>query len=198
MEKPVALMPRILGSLFYYSPSDDRIWALLEDLNALSEVYAWNDRQAVEALCQRVALPERDEAVWQFSTLFEGQGEMVAPPWGSVYLDKDNLLMGETTLEYRHFLAQYGISFVSDVCQPEDQFGLMLLAAAQLLESDNEKAAVELLEQHLLPWAYRYLEKLAENNVSPLYATLGEVATLFLQQVQQEYGLTPPTLRLRF
>ncbi|SQI44475.1 Twin-arginine leader-binding protein DmsD [Leminorella richardii] len=198
MEKPVALMPRILGSLFYYSPDDDRIWTLLTELNALSECYDGWDKQKIEQMCESFSLPERDDAVWQFSSLFEGQGEMVAPPWGSVYLDKDNLLMGETTLDYRRFLAQYGINFVSDVCQPEDQFGLMLLATAQLLESGRASAATTLLEQHLLPWAYRYLEKLADNKISPLYATLAKIAELFLRQVQQDYSLTPPVLRLRF
>lgn len=191
-------MPRVIGSLFYYSPDNPQVNSLIHQIDSLSELFEWSDKAKITQICQGISLPEEQLLVWQFSVLFEGQGEMVAPPWGSVYLDKDNLLMGESTVAYRHFLAKHGIAFVSDICQPEDQFGLMLLAAAQLLEQEKSEAVKQLLEQHLMPWGYRYLECLANNSVSPFYAALANIATLFLQDLQQQYGLSPVTLRLRF
>ena len=198
MNQHIALMPRVIGSLFYYSPDSPQVNALIPQIESLSELFEWRDRAKIGQICQNIELPKEDELIWQFSVLFEGQGEMVAPPWGSVYLDKDNLLMGDSTVAYRHFLATNGIAFVADVCQPEDQFGLMLLAAAQLLEQEKTEAVKALLEQHLMPWSYRYLECLANNTISPFYAALVNIATLFLQDLQTQYALKPAELRLRF
>jgi TorA maturation chaperone TorD len=55
-------------------------------------------------------LPDDNELTWQFSVLFEGQGEMPVPPWGSVWLERDNLLMGDTTAEYQAFLQSQGMT----------------------------------------------------------------------------------------
>lgn len=198
MNQHIALMPRVIGSLFYYSPDSPQVNALIPQIESLSDLFEWRDRAKIGQICQNIELPKEDQLIWQFSVLFEGQGEMVAPPWGSVYLDKDNLLMGDSTVAYRHFLATNGIAFVADVCQPEDQFGLMLLAAAQLLEQEKTEAVKALLEQHLMPWSYRYLECLANNTISPFYAALANIATLFLQDLQTQYALKPAELRLRF
>ncbi|MGQ7189413.1 TorD/DmsD family molecular chaperone, partial [Escherichia sp. HC-CC] len=47
-----------------------------------------------------------------------------------------------------------------------------------------------------LPWGYRYLELLQRNPVSAFYAKLAQIATLFLQDYQQQQALNPPTKRL--
>ncbi|SUH90221.1 Twin-arginine leader-binding protein DmsD [Salmonella enterica subsp. enterica] len=89
-----AVLPRILGALFYYSPERPEVKALFDCLPTLPELYPWRDRGSIESLCASWSLPDDDALTWQFSVLFEGQGKMPVPPWGSVYLEKDNLLMG--------------------------------------------------------------------------------------------------------
>ncbi|MGT8854186.1 TorD/DmsD family molecular chaperone, partial [Salmonella enterica subsp. enterica serovar Paratyphi A] len=103
-----AVLPRILGALFYYSPERPEVKALFDCLPTLPELYPWRDRGHIESLCASWSLPDDDALTWQFSVLFEGQGKMPVPPWGSVYLEKDNLLMGETTADYRAFLQSQG------------------------------------------------------------------------------------------
>ncbi len=90
-----AVLPRILGALFYYSPERPEVKALFDCLPTLPELYPWRDRGHIESLCASWSLPDDDALTWQFSVLFEGQGKMPVPPWGSVYLEKDNLLMGK-------------------------------------------------------------------------------------------------------
>ncbi|WP_054177545.1 TorD/DmsD family molecular chaperone [Trabulsiella odontotermitis] len=193
-----AVMTRILGALFYYSPERSETRELLQCLPTLPSLYSWNDPERIAALCEQWPQPDDEALIWQFSTLFEGQGEMVAPPWGSVYLERDNLLMGESTALYRAFLRRHGIAFDGKDNEPEDQFGLMLLAWSALLERGNPNAAATLLEVHLLPWAHRYLELLKRNEISPFYARLARVATLFLNDIQQRKALRPETRRLFF
>ncbi|MCV5744761.1 molecular chaperone TorD family protein, partial [Escherichia coli] len=93
---------------FYYSPTRPEVRALFDCLPTLDEIYPWRDPRQVAELCSDWSIPDEEQHLWQFSVLFEGQGEMPAPPWGSVYLEKDNLLMGDSTAEYRKFLRDQG------------------------------------------------------------------------------------------
>ena len=96
---------------FYYSPERPEVKALFDCLPTLSELYPWRDPAGTASLCADWPFPDNDELAWQFSVLFEGQGEMPVPPWGSVWLERDNLLMGNTTAEYRAFLQSQGMTF---------------------------------------------------------------------------------------
>ncbi|PWC23044.1 dehydrogenase [Brenneria roseae subsp. roseae] len=192
----VAVLPRLLGALFYYPPGSPEISLLTDKLDQIPELYHWQDKETVYQLCRQLRIPDAETFTWQFSVLFEGQGEMQAPPWGSVYLDKDNLLMGDSTARYRDFLQHNQLTFDRLHNEPEDQFGLMLLALACFLELENESAVVTLLEEHLLPWSHRYLALLRTNTQSAFYAQLAQITGLFLQEIQHRYALSPREYRI--
>lgn len=123
---------------------------------------------------------------------------MPAPPWGSVYLDKENILMGASTLQYREFLSTLGLASQSAIHEPEDQFGLMLLAWVHLIEQPPSAqqqptdAAIVLLTEHLLPWAYRYLELIKNARVEyQVYPLLAEITECYLKTLQLKLGLFP-------
>lgn len=203
----VTTLPRILGVLFYSPPQSEtarQIWPLLPQI---TEYFPWPDRVEIAQYCQQLHNINPEALEYDFSILFEGQGEMPAPPWGSVYLDKENCLMGASTLRYREFLAGLGLASQSAIREPEDQFGLMLLAWVYLLEQFSTKqhpskqdadkqppseAATTLLTEHLLPWAYRYLEFVknaqTEHQVYPILAAICEC---YLKTLQTELGLQP-------
>lgn len=46
-----------------------------------------------------------------------------------------------------------------------------------------------LLSDHLLPWAHRYLELLANNSVSQHYAALARITQALLESLQQEFRI---------
>lgn len=189
--RQAALLAKILGSLFYYTPARDDIFCLIMDLKDVIGRFEWRDGKKIDPILEELAAPERKELIWQFSVLFEGQGVMVAPPWGAVYQDKDGLLMSASTLRYREFLEKNQLRFTSSINEPEDQFGLMLLALSYFLETDNRAAAQELLDEHLLTWSGPYLQRLIENEVSPIYAALGKIASIFLAEIRPGEELAP-------
>ncbi|WP_145567134.1 TorD/DmsD family molecular chaperone [Yersinia aleksiciae] len=190
-------LPRILGALFYYPPQSatvQRLWPLLPHI---TEIFPWPNLAKITQYCQQIPAITPEKLEYDFSILFEGQGEMPAPPWGSVYLDKENMLMGASTLQYREFLSRLGLTSQSAIREPEDQFGLMLLAWVHLVEQDStqqqpSEAAMALLTEHLLPWVYRYLELVqntqTEYQVYPMLAKIGEC---YLKTLQTELGLHP-------
>ncbi|PMG90191.1 molecular chaperone TorD family protein [Vibrio breoganii] len=172
---------KLVGSLFYER------WTKQELAHVLAALVEEN---VVSQPCIDALEVQSEEALeHSFSHLFEGLGDMPAPPWGSVYLDKDRVVFGESTVEYRAFLTSHGISLDTGLREPEDQFGLTLYAFSQLLSEEKEQAAKHLLEYHLLPWALPYLDLLAEKADNPFYSILAGDIKTWLMQVSNELQL---------
>ncbi|CAM4271514.1 TorD family cytoplasmic chaperone [Yersinia intermedia] len=191
-------LPRILGACFYYPPQSDTVQRLWPLLPQIAELFPWSNPAKIARYCQQMPSIQPEQLEYDFSILFEGQGEMPAPPWGSVYLDKENILMGDSTLQYREFLSTFGLVNQSTIREPEDQFGLMLLAWVNLIEQQpvtklpSGEAALVLLTEHLLPWAYRYLELVSSSQTEhQVYPLLAKITECYLQTLQTELGLFP-------
>lgn len=190
-------LPRILGAFFYYPPQSETVQRLWPLLPQIAEIFPWPDLAEMTQYCQQIPAIAPEKLEYDFSILFEGQGEMPAPPWGSVYLDKENSLMAASTLHYREFLSGLGLKSQSTIREPEDQFGLMLLAWVHLIEQQQCAAAIVLLTDHLLPWAYRYLELVKSAQIEhPVYPLLAEITECYLKTVQSELGLFPQPHKL--
>ncbi|MEZ8398843.1 molecular chaperone TorD family protein [Vibrio splendidus] len=172
---------KLLGSLFYQATSKEQLITIVEAL-VESEVLS------EECL---IALRSEDEDTLsaEFIRLFEGVGDMPAPPWGSVYLDKDRVVFGASTVEYRQFLELNQIELDTGLREPEDQFGLMLFAHAYLLENNNIDSARELLGFHLLTWSPVYLEKLNTASELSFYKKLSTDVIDWLKYLTSEYKI---------
>ncbi len=179
-----SMLARLLGVFFYYPPNSPITRPVTHVLLQLDQLAHWQNPDLIAQQCQQLAdhitHPELD---YHYSVLFEGQGHMIAPPWGSVYLDKEGLLMGESEAGYRAFLQQHGLKLDTGINEPEDHFGLMLMAFALFIEQNKIAAAKQLLEQHLMCFAPSYLHKLTDNGVSPFYQSLAIIAREYLTAV---------------
>lgn len=172
----------LVGSIFYQSQSKNE---LLKIVQALTELEVLGEPTLT-------ALENEDEATLtvEFGRLFEGLGDMPAPPWGSVYLDRERVVFGESTIAYRRFLENNEIELNSGVREPEDHFGLMLLAHAYLLDKNKLDSANELMEEHLLPWAYSYLDNLSRQTKVDFYKLLSGDTIFWLKNISSEYNLS--------
>ncbi|PSW22316.1 DMSO reductase [Photobacterium sanctipauli] len=189
----MATIARILGSFFYYPVNHE---ANLQ----LREVLAQDDQETVFTPVLALMDQTSAEAISSdFQTLFEGCEVMPAPPWGSVYLDKEQVIFGESTISFRAFLTQHEMSLDTGMREPEDQFGLMLLAMAQLLEEKQDLEAVKvMLGEHILPWSSRYLELVQKHADTEIYQMLAAIAEQWLLLLQEEYGIQPVEKRVYF
>ncbi len=194
---PLITTLQLLGRALYERPSADNR-SLYLDLAQLPQLLDWPEPEQISALVTRLPELEINEHEFQFSLLFEGQGHLSCPPWGSVYLDANNIVFGPSTLAYQRFLGQCGLGLTRPGREPEDQFGLMLLALSQLLVDDQHAESITLLEQHLLPWCFRYLALLAANEHSLYYANLAQICQQLLTSLQQEFAITPAPAELFF
>lgn len=172
---------KLLGSLFYQKYGQNEAIELVEAL-VTENVVQTSTLDELKSLSS-------EQLEQDFSVLFEGIGLMPVPPWGSVYLDKEQVLFGESNVQYRLFLKQHGIVLNSGQREPEDQFGLMLLACAYLVEQDKTDAAYELLGQHLMPWGLTYLDQLAKKAPNAFYQKLASDVSLWLKELVEQFDI---------
>ncbi|STW79496.1 oxidoreductase component of anaerobic dehydrogenases, Functional role page for Chaperone protein TorD [Klebsiella michiganensis] len=113
-------------------------------LLAASRLLRWLPPCATAA--GKVSGPGRSRTAWRRSSLsktnepladawqrlFIGPWALPAPPWGSVWLDKESLLFGDSTLALREWMRANGVGLSEQRAEPEDHFGTLLLLAAWL------------------------------------------------------------------
>ena len=195
----VSIAGRLLGSLFYYAPDSQAVQSVLPLFQQPDWIAQWDMSGHIEDKTRQKITALIDQGITQdlaadYQALFIGPNALPAPPWGSVYLDPESVIFGNSLLELRDFLHHNAIEFSSRQDEPEDHFGLMLLLAAYL--ADHKLALLaEFFTKHLLTWANRYLDLLAEQQDYPFYQGLALLAQATLAQWQQQYAIVVPQVK---
>lgn len=187
---------RLLGAWFYYPPGAPALEQLNRHLDDGSLVEAWPYEAAplLATLSEAHRQPLLDEAYQQ---LFIGPEALAAPPWGSVYLDPEQVVFGDSHQALKRFLEQEeGVSLATARREPLDHFGLLLLLLGQLAMEERAAGVDRLLGEFLLPWSGRYLEQLEEHATHPFYRSLAQLSATTLDQWRMDRGVTPHPLRL--
>ncbi len=165
----LSIVVKALGAIFYYSPEQYHqvnLEAMFDETNP--------NVPLLSSVLTAIKNEDRNELQLEHDRLFSGTGDMPAPPWGSVYLDKESVVFGESMLAYRQFIQQCGLSFNSDSNEPDDHIGLMLMALGLLLEDEEHSLTKTLLQEHLIPWFDFYIQRLKNASNSIAYKTLAE------------------------
>lgn len=103
---------RVLGALFYYAPDSAEASALVSALRADGWQAQWPLDQAMLFPLAARLQAEVDEPLPQaWQRLFVGPYALPSPPWGSVWLDRENVLFGDSTLALRQWMRNNGIQF---------------------------------------------------------------------------------------
>ncbi len=188
----IAACLRLLGSLLHKAPDDPTLAPFFTLLGGESLKVEWpfgseSQLDAVQALMTEDTTPARLVEAWQ--ELFIGPHHFEAPPWGSVYLDKENVIFGDSTLVLRHFLALQGVSLEGSLNEPEDHIGLLLWVAAGFIADGRDDALKELMSGHILSWSGRYLELLTKHSCHPFYRGLASLTGLTLDGITEVYSI---------
>ncbi|MFU2316727.1 Tat proofreading chaperone DmsD [Rahnella sp. PCH160] len=194
----ISLTGKILGAMLFYPPHSEQVQpviALLQDSDwmpmwpcATPEAKA----RAAELFAQLDASAEDLNDAWQ--RLFVGPYALPAPPWGSVYLDKESVIFGDSTLALRQWMRVNHIEPHLTQAEPEDHIGLMLMMSAWLAENAPQQLG-EFLTAHLLPWAGRYFELLGIKAEHPWYEGVAVLAESTLNGWRQALALEMPAAR---
>ncbi|MBV8041353.1 Tat proofreading chaperone DmsD [Pluralibacter sp.] len=182
-----AFTARILGALFYFAPDSEQAAPLVSAFTDGSWTEQWPVAlPEADALAARFRAPCDETLPEAFQRLFVGPWALPAPPWGSVWLDRENVLFGDSTLALRQWMRENGIAFDSAQNEPEDHFGTLLMLGAWLRENSRDDAWQQLMAWHVLPWANRFLQTFVLHASHPFYLALGQLTQHTLQEWQSQ------------
>ena len=197
----------LLGTCLVESPKTQGWQRAFEALSSAVRSAAWpfGDREelarAIEAL-DLAQVEGIDSRVATYARLFRGPGRLQAPPWGSVYMDRDGVTYGWTWVELRSWMRAHGFSGTYEENDPEDHFGRLLVLAAAVAQKRPELLG-EFLADHLLCFSGRFLDVLegaalarAGEPAGASYAALALVARMTLADVAALLGIVPARRRL--
>jgi TorA maturation chaperone TorD len=128
--------------------------------------------------------------VADYTRLFIGPGEVLAPPWESVYFNDKRLTFQEQTLQVRAWFRRYNLESVKLKNEPDDHVGLefaflahMAMLGISALEQKNEKTFNQVLEgqgkflsEHPLKWVSPWSDLILEHAWTDFYRGLALVA----------------------
>jgi TorA maturation chaperone TorD len=173
---------RLLGMLLYNEPNsglldtlsdgvfDEAVYAAENETvrQGIGEINAWFKSGSKEKLL--------DAARSDYMRLLVGVGKVLAPPWGSVYLNTDRLLFTEDTLKVRQFYERYGMKATKKYSEPDDHIGLELEFLAYLSEQGKIEAAREFVAKYIVPWLPRWNADVQKYAKTGFYKALGNMA----------------------
>ena len=206
-----ALAYHFLGRCFYEPPRAEWLAALADDRLFEAWPFASRDHRTAAGLALLAAFcagwdPARLGALeWDFNRLFVGPGEMLAPPWESVYRSKTKLTFQEPTLQVRAVYERFGVQAPAVHREPDDHLGLELafvatlsdLAAAAAARDDTAQLATccqtqkDFLQDHLLAWAPACLALVEKHADTDYYRGAARLALGSLAESARLCGAAP-------
>ncbi|TGE33743.1 molecular chaperone TorD family protein [Desulfosporosinus sp. Sb-LF] len=142
---------------------------------------------------------DKDEYIlmgYEFNRLFVGPTSPKAPPYESVYLSPDHLVMGEQTLAVRKIYTQENLQAFRQGREPDDFIATELEFAAYLLsrivDAQSAKDGVQgqhyttllhmFWSQHLGRWLGPFAQAISESTKHPVFSALSEVIATITAQ----------------
>ncbi|MDO4442737.1 MAG: molecular chaperone TorD family protein [Slackia sp.] len=190
----------ILGACFVFHPVKEqaaRAFALLRDIDVEND-WPFGDasQRAQAAACLKRCENEFPEAVSEeFSRLLRGAGFSPAPPWGSVYMDRDKVMYGRTWVALRDWMRAHAIDGRYAENDPEDQFGRLLMLASAVAH-ERPDVLCELLGDHILCWSERFLRAFSASARTDAYRGAALLCEATLSDVRDLLAIEPARRRL--
>ncbi len=149
--------------------------------------------EAVDWACTD-GLPSLSELRKEHARLFVGPFELPAPPYGSLYLEEDGLVWGDSTNDAVRRYREEGLKV--SLKEPGDHVAIELEFMYLLAFREAEAAAAEdttgvqryrarqsdFLERHLGAWLPSLTERVVENAELPFYADVVTAAEDFVRE----------------
>ena len=190
----------ILGACFVFHPVKERAsdaFAMLRDIDVAIDWPFGEESARVQAARHfEQGAGELPEAVSEeFTRLLRGAGFSPAPPWGSVYMDRDKVMYGRTWVMLRDWMRAHGVSGLYAENDPEDQFGRLLVLAAKVAR-DRPDLLCELLGDHMLCWSDRFLDAFSNAALTDTYRGLALLCKATLDDVRELLAIEQAVRRM--
>ena len=152
--------------------------------------------ESVQRLCKEFEnTPDIELLKIDFSKLFVGPYNLLAPPYGSVYLEGERKIMGDSTLDVISRFREAGLQTSESFKDAPDHISAELEFMYYLIFKELEAfSAAELttaiglaleqkafLENHLVAWVPQFAVSIKNHAENPFYPHLAETTEIFLE-----------------
>jgi len=134
-----------------------------------------------------------------YAKLFVGPFELQAPPYGSVYLEKEKRVMGDSTINVLKMYNDAGLFIGEDFKEMPDHIALELefmyyliekeIQASQELDAEMALIFVEkqviFFTKYLMRWVPSFCRKIKKNTGNKFYEALADCLLIFLKKEQE-------------
>lgn len=148
----------------------------------------------VEKMEKALSKYTNEELLIDYAKLFVGPNELIAPPYGSVYLDKERKVMGDSTIKTMDIYREAGLEISKDFKELPDHIAVELEFMYYLIfkeveafrKSDIETANKFIEIQHrflnsfLGLWIDSFSENIKNGTDNEFYKALAECASVFV------------------
>lgn len=185
---------RLLAACFYYPSKEVFIQGnlfkkLTESFKKISSPAA----EFSEEMEKAFSYYSNEDLLVDYSKLFVGPNELVAPPYGSVYLDKGRRVMGVSTMEVVNIYRTQGLGMDEDFREMPDHIAVELEFMSFLiheeikaLENDDLETARKFMEKQnmflhfYLSWVPLLCEKIKKGTDNSFYVALADCLQAFV------------------
>ena len=193
-------------------------WSRMEGFRLLSDCYLIPDSELVETLrnlqfnllkvCEPAthlvqnignefeASGNLEPLKVDFSKLFIGPYKLFAAPYGSVYLDGERKIMGDSTCDVRNRYMEVGLDVASNFKDTPDHITaelefmyFLIFKEIEAFANSNTEMVISFiqkqksfLEDHLLSWVPQFTVNIIENAKTPFYKNLARATEMFLKE----------------
>jgi len=129
-----------------------------------------------------------------YAKLFVGPNELLAPPYGSVYLDGKKMVMGDSTMEVIKLYEEHGLSMDSEFRNLPDHITVelefmyyLIFKEIEALEKSQWDAALDLIktqelffDKFLERWVKQFCDKIRQGTDNAFYTSLADCLSVFI------------------
>ncbi|MDO8956704.1 MAG: molecular chaperone TorD family protein [Deltaproteobacteria bacterium] len=189
-----------LLSACYYRPQkalgEERVF---ENLSSACQMVC---KEAVEwawALSASFRQESEQDLLVDYAKLFVGPFELLAPPYGSVYLERKKGVMGDSTVAAQRIYEAMGLGMDKDFHELPDHITVELefmyylvheeIRAYGQADRDGVRNILEqqemFLKSHLGAWVFAFTERVQQGCETSFYRNLARCTSLFVREDMQ-------------
>ena len=186
---------RLLAACFYLPKKEvfvqeglfPTLEGLLQDVCPPASVHA-------SAMCAALENSSEEELALEYARLFVGPFELKAPPYGSVYIDKERKVMGDSTVAVMKLYREAGLDISADFRELPDHIAVelefmyyLIFKELEALEKSETDTAMRYLKiqdtfkhEFLWKWITPFCGKIKEGTENTLYLALSDCLSAFI------------------
>lgn len=140
-----------------------------------------------------------DDLHWDYTKMMIGPFDLAAPPWESVYVQKEKMLFQKCTMDVRKTYEHFGFQKAAYNIEADDHIGLELdfiyhlnnLCMQSVKEENIQEVSYLLtqqekfIEEHLSAFVPELSKRIVEHAETPFYVGMAKVLNHYLQMDSQ-------------